>query len=95
MKYETIDRIRKFTEDRNWDQFQSSVNFLILSIVSYFIIKYSFILLLLTMLSDKVKLFSSAFLIINTILYMQIFLHLFFKFSSFKQYHCYKKQETY
>ena len=44
----------------------------------------------------KVKLFRSAFLcFINTILYMQIFLHFFFKFSSFKQYHRYKKQETY
>ena len=26
MKYETIDRIRKFTEDRNWDQFHSPAN---------------------------------------------------------------------
>lgn len=26
MKYETIDRIRKFTEDRNWDQFHSLAN---------------------------------------------------------------------
>ena len=26
MKYETIDRIRKFTEDRNWDQFHSPSN---------------------------------------------------------------------
>ena len=26
MKQETIDRIRKFTEDRNWDQFHSPAN---------------------------------------------------------------------
>lgn len=26
MKQETIDRIRKFTDDRNWDQFHSPVN---------------------------------------------------------------------
>ena len=26
MKQETIDRIRKFTEDRDWDQFHSSAN---------------------------------------------------------------------
>ena len=26
MKQETIDRIRKFTEDRDWDQFQSPAN---------------------------------------------------------------------
>ena len=26
MKKETIDRIRKFTEDRDWDQFHSPVN---------------------------------------------------------------------
>ena len=26
MKYETIDRIRKFTEDRNWDQFHWPAN---------------------------------------------------------------------
>ncbi|MCR5279351.1 MAG: nucleotide pyrophosphohydrolase [Lachnospiraceae bacterium] len=26
MKQETIDRIRKFTEDRDWDQFHSPVN---------------------------------------------------------------------
>lgn len=32
MKYETIDRIRKFTEDRNWDQFHSPEN-LVKSIV--------------------------------------------------------------
>ena len=25
-EYETIDRIRKFTEDRNWDQFHSPAN---------------------------------------------------------------------
>lgn len=27
MKQETIDRIRKFTEDRDWDQFHSPANF--------------------------------------------------------------------
>jgi len=26
MKYETIERIRKFTEDRDWDQFHSPAN---------------------------------------------------------------------
>ncbi len=26
MKQETIDRIRKFTEDRDWDQFHSPAN---------------------------------------------------------------------
>ena len=26
MKYETIDRIRKFIEDRNWDQYHSPAN---------------------------------------------------------------------
>ena len=26
MKHETIDRIRKFTEDRDWDQFHSPAN---------------------------------------------------------------------
>lgn len=26
MKQETLDRIRKFTEDRNWDQFHSPAN---------------------------------------------------------------------
>ena len=26
MKQETIDRMRKFTEDRNWDQFHSAAN---------------------------------------------------------------------
>lgn len=26
MKYETIDRIRKFSDDRNWDQFHSPAN---------------------------------------------------------------------
>ena len=26
MKQETIDRIRKFTDDRDWDQFHSAAN---------------------------------------------------------------------